>query len=68
MSQAPKTAAGDGGADDFRRLFEDSLRTVKPGDVVRGRVVFVGRDHITVDIGYKSEGQIPVQEFMDHDG
>ena len=68
MSQAPKPAAGDGGADDFRRLFEDSLRTVKPGDVVRGRVVFVGRDLVTVDIGYKSEGQIPIHEFMDHQG
>ncbi len=68
MNQGTKVAAPDGGGDDFRKLFEESLRTVKPGEVVRGRVVFVTRDQVTVDIGYKSEGQIPIQEFTDRDG
>jgi small subunit ribosomal protein S1 len=63
----PQTKAA-GGGDEFSRLFEESLRTVKPGDVVRGRVLSVGRDTVTVDIGYKSEGQIPIQEFLDRDG
>jgi small subunit ribosomal protein S1 len=61
-------AAPDGGDDDFRRLFEESLRAVKPGEVVRGRIVGVGRDQVTVDIGYKSEGQIPISEFTTRDG
>jgi small subunit ribosomal protein S1 len=68
MSQESTVAAANGGDSDFRRLFEATLRSVKPGDVVRGRVVQVGRDQVTVDIGYKSEGQIPVQEFIDRDG
>jgi len=58
----------EAGVEDFGMLFEQSLRSVRPGEVVRGRVVMVGRDHITVDIGYKSEGQIGVQEFRDRDG
>jgi small subunit ribosomal protein S1 len=68
MNQQPRVAAPDGGNDDFRRLFEESLRTVKPGEVVRGRVVGLSRDQVTVDIGYKSEGQIPISEFTSRDG
>ncbi len=54
--------------EDFGALFENSLRTIKPGEVVRGHVVQVTRDYVTVDIGYKSEGQIPIQEFLSRDG
>ena len=54
--------------EDFGALFENSLKTIKPGEVVRGHVVQVTRDYVTVDIGYKSEGQIPIQEFLDRDG
>ena len=68
MNQQPRVAAPDGGGDEFRKLFEESLRAVKPGEVVRGRVVHVGRDQVTVDIGYKSEGQIPISEFSTRDG
>ncbi len=60
-------ASGAGG-EDFGSMFERSLRTVKPGEVVTGRVVHLGRDHVTVDIGYKSEGQIPIHEFRNRDG
>jgi len=67
MDQDRKAAAG-GGQEDFGLLFEQSMRSVRPGGVVRGRVVQVSRDAVTVDIGYKSEGQIPVREFMDRDG
>jgi small subunit ribosomal protein S1 len=67
MDQESKVAAG-GGQEDFGRLFEQSMRSVRPGGVVRGRVVLVSRDAVTVDIGYKSEGQISIREFLDRDG
>ena len=57
-----------GGSEDFSQLFEQSLQTVKPGEVVRGRVVNIGPEVVTIDIGYKSEGQIPVAEFRSRDG
>ncbi len=41
---------------------------VKPGRVVTGRVVSVGKDIVTVDIGFKSEGVVPVQQFADSEG
>ncbi len=56
------------GSEDFSQLFEQSLQTVKPGEVVRGRVVNIGPEVVTIDIGYKSEGQIPVAEFRSRDG
>ena len=68
MNHQPKVAQTTGNSDDFRKLFEESVRAVRPGEVVRGRVVLVTRDQVTVDIGYKSEGQIPIHEFLDAQG
>jgi small subunit ribosomal protein S1 len=60
--------ASAGGANEFEALFEESLRTVKPGGVVKGRVVGITSTHVLIDVGYKSEGQIPLQEFTDRQG
>ncbi len=51
--------------DDFAKLFEESERenSVSPGEVVKGEVVEIANGMVTVDIGYKSEGQVPLQEF-----
>jgi len=57
-----------GADEDFRSLFEQSLKSPKQGEVVTGRVVHVGRDAVTIDIGYKSEGTIPIHEFTTRDG
>jgi small subunit ribosomal protein S1 len=57
-----------GAEEDFGALFEQSLKSPKAGEVVTGRVVAIGRDTVTIDIGYKSEGQVPIQEFTTRDG
>jgi small subunit ribosomal protein S1 len=55
---------------EFESLFIESLREkdFKPGDIVRGRVVNIQNDFVLVDINYKSEGLIPIQEFRVVDG
>jgi small subunit ribosomal protein S1 len=63
-----KPGPSTGAEEDFRALFEQSLRSPKQGEVVTGRVVTVGRDVVTVDIGYKCEGNIPIREFTTRDG
>lgn len=63
-----KKSTEPGGASDFETLFEESLRSVKPGGIVRGTVVGITATHVLIDVGYKSEGQIPVHEFMDREG
>ena len=50
--------------EDFQTLYEDSLRTVEEGKIVKGTVIEITPDHVTVDVGYKSEGHIPIQEFI----
>lgn len=50
--------------EDFKTLYEDSLKTIEEGQILRGTVLEITPDHVTVDVGYKSEGQIPMQEFL----
>src|SRR5262245_16065879 len=54
----------------FAQLFEESLQKeeVLEGEIVKGRVIQVNKDFVVVDIGYKSEGQVPVHEFAGPDG
>jgi small subunit ribosomal protein S1 len=58
-------------ADDMESLmdmYEESFKRFAEGAVVTGRIISVDKDHVLVDIGYKSEGQIRTHEFMDEDG
>jgi len=49
----------------FEELFEESLKTSNPreGEVVTGNVIQVTGNFVTIDVGYKSEGQIDIVEF-----
>ena len=59
-----------GGEEDFAALFAESLKNeeVKEGEILRGTVIAVGKDYAIVDIGYKSEGQVALEEFRNADG
>ena len=56
--------------EDFAALFAESLQqdNTKEGEILRGTVISVGKDYAIVDIGYKSEGQVPLEEFRGADG
>ena len=49
-------------------LYEESFKRFAEGEVVTGRIISVDKDHVLVDIGYKSEGQIRLSEFKDEEG
>ncbi len=53
------------GGEDFRTIYTETLRNIQEGEVVIGRVVNIEKDGVTVDIGYKSEGIIPMSEFQE---
>ncbi|HEY9159142.1 MAG TPA: 30S ribosomal protein S1 [Candidatus Binatus sp.] len=57
-----------GGDNDFESLMEESLKAPRPGDVLVGRVLLISRDSVIIDINYKCEGQVPLVEFLDHEG
>jgi small subunit ribosomal protein S1 len=54
--------------DNLMALYEESLKRFEEGEVVSGRIISVDKDHVLVDIGYKSEGQVGIHEFYDEDG
>src|SRR5881398_708429 len=43
--------------------YESTFPTIEEGEVVNGTVVRVDKDEVLIDIGYKSEGVIPVSEL-----
>lgn len=55
-------------SDNFTKLYEDSLKSIQEGGVVKGEIVQIDKEYVLVDIGYKSEGQIPINEFIDSEG
>jgi small subunit ribosomal protein S1 len=53
----------------FAELFENSTSTkMYPGAIVTGKVIGIGNDFVTINVGLKSEGQVPIQQFHDING
>ncbi len=45
-------------------LYEETFRNFEEGTITEGRVVAIQKDRVIVDIGYKSEGVIPMNQFL----
>ncbi|MFO0707482.1 MAG: 30S ribosomal protein S1 [Nitrospira sp.] len=48
-------------------LYEETFRNLEEGTITEGRVVALTKDKVVVDIGYKSEGMIPSDQFSPDD-
>lgn len=51
----------------FAKLYEKTLQSFKEGDLVKGQVVAIRRNEVVIDIGYKAEGILSLEEFTDPD-
>lgn len=58
----------DDSMENLMDMYEESFKRFAEGEVVTGRIISVDKDYILVDIGYKSEGQIRINEFKDEKG
>ena len=47
----------------MERMYEETFGNVKPGAIVKGKVVQVDQGHALIDIGFKSEGTVRLSEF-----
>ncbi len=47
----------------FEQMLEESLKTIRTGEIVTGKVIDVKDDEIVLNIGYKSDGIIPKNEY-----
>ena len=45
--------------------YEESMRSIGEGEIVRGTVLSIDDKDVLVDVGFKSEGIIPLAEFSD---
>jgi small subunit ribosomal protein S1 len=53
----------EGGSSEFEELYKQSLRSFEKGSIVRARVLRVQSNAVLVDLGYKSDGIIPIEQF-----
>jgi len=76
-SDAPESAetetsesalTGEETMEELMGIYEESFKRFEEGQVVTGTIIAVDRDHVLVDVGYKSEGQISIHEFRDEEG
>jgi small subunit ribosomal protein S1 len=72
VAAMPKEPSMDGDESEdmesFQELYESSLVNIQEGEVIHGKIIQITDDFVMVDIGYKSEGQIRIDEFRDEDG
>jgi small subunit ribosomal protein S1 len=46
-------------------LYEGTLQSIAEGEIVRSKVLRVTDTHVILDVGFKSEGAVPIEQFKD---
>ena len=64
MSTAPNQTGEQMDRNALAALYEETFRNFEEGTIIEGRIVAVSKDRVVVDIGYKSEGIIPAEQFL----
>ena len=67
-AESPESESMEESMEELMSMYEESFKRFAEGEVVTGRIISVDKDHVLVDIGYKSEGQIRIHEFRDETG
>jgi small subunit ribosomal protein S1 len=73
MNQAREDSDGDENkpaeedSQEFAKLYDQSLKSFKSGSIVKGRVLQVRSGVVMLDLGYKSDGIIPVEQFTEEE-
>jgi small subunit ribosomal protein S1 len=69
MHEEDEDSQSDSGAyEQLLKMYEGSFRNIAEGEVIKGTVLKVSSSDVVVDVGYKSEGVIQLQEFIDEQG
>jgi small subunit ribosomal protein S1 len=65
LSQAVEKEYSPDEFEQYLKMYEPTLRDIQEGEIVKGKVMGVTREDVIVDVGFKSEGIIPVAEFTE---
>jgi small subunit ribosomal protein S1 len=49
-------------------LYEGTLQSIQEGEIVMSKILRVTESHVILDVGFKSEGAVPIEEFKDPSG
>jgi len=52
--------------DAMLELYSGTLESIEEGEIVKSRVLEIRDNMVVLDIGFKSEGTVPLEEFKDH--
>jgi len=69
--EGTEAASAEMGKDEYEKLldlYDVSFKNLAEGEVVKGRVLRILPNEVVVDVGYKSEGLIDIEEFTDAGG
>ncbi|MBI5049103.1 MAG: 30S ribosomal protein S1 [Deltaproteobacteria bacterium] len=50
------------------QFYGGTIKEPQAGELIKGKVLCIAKDVVIIDIGYKSEGHIPLKEFLDANG
>ena len=60
---------GDYSEEEFASMFllyDETMKSIEQGNIVQGKIVMLTNDSVIVDIGFKSEGSISLNEFSEN--
>lgn len=63
-----KTEPSEDNMENLMDMYEESFNRFGEGEIVTGNIIALDKEHVLVDIGYKSEGRIAINEFKDENG
>jgi small subunit ribosomal protein S1 len=49
--------------DEMEKLYAETFHSIQEGTILKGKIVALRQDGVIIDIGYKSEGFIAIEEF-----
>lgn len=52
---------------ELEKFYEPTLSTITANQLVKGRIIAIGENEVSIDIGFKSEGVVPISEFTNID-
>ncbi|NMC63328.1 MAG: S1 RNA-binding domain-containing protein, partial [SAR324 cluster bacterium] len=53
---------------EFEKYVSQTLDKLRPGKIVEGKVVGINKEVATIDIGFKSDGVVPIAQFENSEG
>lgn len=57
------TEYSDDEIDELTKLYEDTINDFVEGELIKGKILSISDKEVSIDIGFKSEGTVPIEEF-----